>query len=232
MYVLPADGADQDLDTNGTIANSIGAIERWFVGQTGGTRLRFDTYQGTYDVTFFRLTRPDAIIAATGAYVRDTVQQELNAAGFDNPKKLYAVYYGGSSTFACGGGAWPPNLKGDVAALYLNGAPPGAIPCSRNRFAAPGGVPGYWEFSIIHEIMHTLGFVAPCAPHQTRAGHVSDSPIDLMYAGDQPWHPSVLDVGHDDYYKHNIPGCLDLAKSAFLDPTLPEAQLPPGWPAR
>jgi hypothetical protein len=58
---------------------------------------------------------------------------------------------------------------------------------------------------MIHEIMHALGFVPTCAPHQTLAGHVSDSPNDVMYAGGAPWAPSTLDVGHDDYYTPTSP---------------------------
>jgi hypothetical protein len=61
------------------------------------------------------------------------------------------------------------------------------------------------------------------------SGHVSDSPTDLMYAGDQPWQPSVLDFGKDDYFQHKNAGCLDLAKSAFLDPLPAGAEPPPGW---
>jgi beta-lactam-binding protein with PASTA domain len=37
-----------------------------------------------------------------------------------------------------------------------------------------------------------------------------------MYAGSAPWAPSTLDVGHDDYYAANHPGCLDLSGSAYL----------------
>jgi hypothetical protein len=69
---------------------------------------------------------------------------------------------------------------------------------------------------VLHEIIHTLGFVAECAPHHTRAGHVSDYSTDLMYAGSEPWKPESLDIGHDDYYGHSRAGCPDLADSAYL----------------
>ena len=229
MYVLPADGIDYHLDTNGSIASSVAATQKWFVAQTRGTRrLRFDTSNGELDISFFRLARTDAAIADFGAYVRDQIQFEINAAGFNHPEKIYAVYYGGSSATACGGGAWPPTLIGNVVALYLRGRPPGARPCAGNELAASGELPGYWEFSLIHEFFHTLGAVAACAPHHTRAGHVSDDPRDLMYAGDQPWRPSMLDVGNDDYFNHNT-DCLDVAKSVFIDPVAADAVAPPGW---
>ena len=72
------------------------------------------------------------------------------------------------------------------------------------------------DFAILHETLHTLGFVPSCAPHQTRAGHTSDDPTDIMWAGDGNWDPSVLDYGHDDYFNANVPGCLDLADSSYL----------------
>jgi hypothetical protein len=230
MYVIPSDGADKKLDTNGTIATSVAAIRKWFVDQTQGTRsLRFDTHHGKLDVTFFRLPQTDAEVASTGARVRDRIEELLKAAGFNHPKKIYAVYYGGSSTFACGGGAWPPDLIGTVGALYLDGTPPGAPPCSGNPFAAAGDKPGYWEFSLVHEVFHVLGAVATCALHHTMAGHVSDSPNDLMYAGDLPWNPSVLDIGRDDYFGHKNANCLDVAKSVFVNPVAKGAVPPPGW---
>jgi len=120
-------------------------------------------------------------------------------------------------------------LVGHVAALYLRGAPPDAPPCSGNSFAKSDFEPGYWEFSLIHEIFHTLGAVATCAPHRTRRGHVSDDPRDLMYAGDQHWQPSLLDLGNEDYFNHGNRNCLDVAKSVFVDPTASDAAPPPGW---
>lgn len=83
---------------------------------------------------------------------------------------------------------------------------------------------------MLHEIVHTLGGVAVCAPNHTLAGHVSDNPADLMWSGEQPWSlPPTLDVGRDDYFAHDNPSCFDLKRSAFLSPIPPSAELPPGW---
>jgi hypothetical protein len=216
MYVLPSDGVDESLDTSGTLARSVATFQRWLAGQSGDQQLRLDTYGGVLDITFFRLSQTDAQIASSGAFVRDRIESELISAGFNHPNKIYAVYYGGRSTFSCGGGAWPPELPGRVAALYLKGTPPGAPACSTNPFASSEDRPGYLEFAMLHEILHTLGIVATCAPHHTLRGHVSDSPNDLMYAGSFPWQPSVLDIGHDDYFRHNNASCLDLANSPYM----------------
>ncbi|MBD2440463.1 hypothetical protein [Nostoc sp. FACHB-110] len=242
MYVLPSDGIDQKLDINGQIATSVAAFQQWFVGQTGKERLRLDTYEGALDITFVRLSETDAQIKKKGAFVRDYIQQLLKDRGYiNNPQKIYAVYYGGGSTHSCGGGAWPPELVGQVAAVYLNGTPPKSSACNKNVLGTSVDTPKYWEFVMIHEIMHTLGFVGKkftpsdsllaCSPNEHLGGHTLDSSSDLMYQGSLPWNvPNlVLDFGQDDYYKHNRSECLDLAKSVFLDPTPPDAEIPPGW---
>ena len=216
MYVLPSDGVDESLDTNGALARSVATFQRWLAGQAGGQRLRLDYFRGALDVTFFRMSQTDAQIASTGPYVRDQIESELIGAGFNSPNKIYAVYYGGGSTYSCGGGAWPPEVPGKVSAIYLKGTPPGAPACSTNSLASSEDKPGYFEFAMLHDVIHALGIVATCAPNHTLRGHVSDSPNDLMYAGSLPWYPSVLDIGRDDYFKHNNPGCLDLARSPYM----------------
>jgi len=223
VYAVPRDGEDRGLDTSGALASSVAAFQTWLAGETGGLSFRLDTFSAELDVTFVRLERTDAELAARGAYVRDEIEAELASRGLLGAGKVYAVYYDGSSTWSCGGGAWPPRLPGRVAAMYLKGAPPGAA-CAANPLAAPGGLPGYFEFAMLHEILHTLGAAADCAPHHTLAGHVSDSPNDLMWAGDAPWQlPPRLDIGRDDYFGHGRMDCLDLARSEFLTAHVPPA---------
>jgi hypothetical protein len=215
LYVVPADLQDRALDTDGTIEASVSSFLTWMRGQTGGRALRADTFQGSLDVSFARMPQSDAAIAANGPYVRDVIEAELRARGFADPAKIYAVYYDGSSTFACGGGAWPPTLPGSVGAVYMRATYGAGWPCydpTRSRAGLQ-----LMDLAVLHEMLHTLGFVPTCAPHNTRGGHTSDSPNDLMYAGDEPWTPSVLDVGRDDYFDANVPGCPDLADSPFLD---------------
>lgn len=230
-YVLPADGSDEMLDTNGQIATSVAAWSGWFEGQTGGRALRLDTCNGVLDIRFVQLDKTEATLKATGLFLRDAIEDELQQKGLLQEAKIEAVYYGGDADGTCGGGAWPPALIGHVAAVYLKGtfSDPGIPPCASNPVGSSADSPGYIDFSVLHEILHTLGVVPACAPHQTLAGHTSDSPMDLMYAGNEPWSPSVLDVGKDDYLDHGGMDCLDLAKSAFIDPLPMGAEPPPGW---
>jgi hypothetical protein len=218
IYALPSDGVDRAFDTDGSIQNSADAYQRWLSGQTGGRALRLDTFQGSLDVTFHRLQQTDSQIAARGDLALEAIDPELTAAGFNAPGKLYAVYYDGSNPAVCGNAKWPPDWPGKTAAFYLRGTPPGSVPCFYYGFPPPGGVPNYTTFAMFHDTTHMMGIVGRCAPHHYSAnpGHVSDSTSDLMYAGPQPWHASVLDVGRDDYYEAHIPGCPDLSTIGFL----------------
>jgi hypothetical protein len=212
LYVLPRDG-EGSLGAGGTIGRSVAAMQPWFTQQAGGARLRF--VAGS--VPTVCLPETDAQIAAHGAQVRDRLEELLRGEGYDDPHRLYAVWYDGTSTFSCGGGAWPPELLGHVAALYLQGhytADGQPVDCSHDRFSSDGTTVEINELKMLHEILHTLGLVGRRAPHHTRDGHTSDDPTDLMYAGPLAWEPSVLDVGHDDYYLTGRTDIPDLSPAA------------------
>jgi hypothetical protein len=216
VYAVPADGEDRRLDETGTLSGSISSLQAWLASETGGRSLRFDTFQGQLDVSFVRLVQTDAAIASQGAFAREAVQEGVRAAGFSVPDRIYAVYYDGSSTYACGGAFWPPQLPGSAVAMYLRGRP-GGVDCAANSFAAAGEAPRYWEYAMLHDLVHGLGLVATCAPNHHLAGHVSDASDDLMWAGNEPWRfPARLDVGRDDYYGHGRTDCPDLARSPYL----------------
>jgi hypothetical protein len=220
VYALPSDGEDRRLDTDGTIAHSFEAIQRWLLRETDPARnFRVDTYEGEYDILFFRSPQTDSALASTGAFVRDALEAQMGEAGLIEEGKVYAVYYDGSSTYACGGGAWPPALEGVVAAMYLRGNVPGVYDCRDNGFATDVDDPDDAEYVMAHEILHTLGFIATCAPNEQDQGHTQDSKFDLMYNGpddEGDREPRRLDVGHDDYYGHDNAGCPDFADSEYL----------------
>lgn len=220
IYVIPSDGLDRRRDVNGEITRSLTTMNAWLGQQTGGRSLRMDTFGGQLDITFVMLPKSHASMSSVGVFIRDEIEAML-PAGLAQPNKLYPVYYEGGSSFSCGLGAFPPDLPGRIGVI-----------CSASLFGASSpSVPGYLEFGMLHEILHTLGIAAICAPNYYQA-HVSDSPQDLMYAGSEPWVPSKLDVGRNDYFEANRPGCPDLARSSFLSPNPPAAELPPLWGTR
>jgi hypothetical protein len=233
VYVLPSDGVDRRLDTNATLSNSVGSFQRWLAGKTG-LAFKMDTYMdGALDITFFRLGRSDAEIKTFGALVRDEIERELKAAGLLQPEKLYAVYYEGGSTYACGGASWPPSVPGQLMAMYLKGSP-GGVSCERGFVSSADDFPGYWEFAALHDLIHTLGVVSSEAPHHTadRPGHVPE-PRDLMYGGAAPWELGVrteVDLGGDDYHGAAVPdGVARLLGNPFL--VSAPGLAPRGWRA-
>jgi hypothetical protein len=208
LYVVAADVFDRELDTDGEIAASVASWQSWLQGQTGGRGIRLDTYQGQLDVSFFRLATTSG--AATPRPVV-AISTELAAAGFSAPDKIYAVYYDGASTLACGDGGGP------YPSMYLTGSDSrSGTRCTGSFGVSP---PGYFDFALLHELVHSLGYVPSCAPHAA-SQHVSDSPYDLMWGGGSPWAslPDMqLDIGRDDYFEARIPGCPDLSGSRFLE---------------
>ena len=220
MYVLPSDGVDRNLDTDGTIARTVSSWERWYVGQTSGRYLRLDASDGAPDITFYRLARTDAQMTSYGDFLRDTLEKDLRTAGQTGAANtLYLVYYDGGHATRCGSAALPPSLPGVVAAIYLKGLATGPVPCANNAFAAtPSSVPGYLEFVAAHEALHLLGIVSSGAPNYIAGSHVGNDPTDLMYAGNQVWRPATLDLTKSNYYNATgLPsGLVNVAQSPYL----------------
>jgi hypothetical protein len=253
MYVVPLDGLDRAFDTDGKICNSARAFATWFHAQAPDAYVRFDTFGSDLDIGFVRLPLTDAVMRGndpdnndydTGtAFVRERIERELSNMGLIASNKLYAVYYDGSSVYACGGGAWPPEINGRVGAVYLQGKPPNlTVTCGDARpWGQSSLVPSYVDYSVLHETVHSLGFVSQDAPHEQGSGHVydgtADSNRDLMYSprvgqNDPPWaidDPAgmILDINHDDYFM--AAGGRDLAKSSLLAPLPAGAARPSGW---
>jgi hypothetical protein len=242
LYVIPKDGVDRRYDTNGAIARSVSAWQYWLCQQTGGRVLKLDTKNGLLDITFVRLNATNATIMQgtdlpyktnpnNNPYVLNDLEIHLKNLGFTDPHNIYAIYYDGTSNYSCGAGDYPPTIPGHFAANYLRGGTPGYPPCQTYTFTTDPKVMTYTDFVMLHEVFHTIGLVASCAPHYQKSepGGVKDSVKDFMYYGNQVMDIAslMLDVNHDDYYKAGIPGCVDLTRSVFL--TGGGTQLPPQW---
>ena len=232
VYVLPADGEDRSLDLDGSIERSIALVQDWLHRESGGQRLRIDTFNGRPDITFLRLPKTDAQIESMGAFVREVIERGLHDAGQVQPDTMYLAYYDGSSSYACGGATYPPVIVGQVVALYLRGRPGPFLRCDANVLGAVGATqPAYFDIAMLHEMVHGLGLAAGCAPHDHSLGHVDDAAHDLMWTGPAPWDVANvrLDVGRDDYFGHGRADCPDLRHSAFLTPSVEPTWMPVGW---
>jgi VHL beta domain len=207
LYAVPRGGPDRRWDVNGRIGLSLSAGNRWLSDQSGGRTFRIDTSAGAPDITYVQLPRTAAAYSGTGASPRNAIESDLKAMGFAKATKKYLAFYEGPGP-ACGDSYWPPTLQGTTSVVYLGTCPAEGLTGDPLRF-------GFTEAGWVHELFHGLGAAPSCAPHHIRAGHVSDDPSDLMYAGDAPWKPALLDVGRDDYWTAN-PSCPGVIGSPFF----------------
>ena len=140
-------------------------------------------------------------------------------------KKKFIVFFEGweirKSLFfdICG----QSRLNGKVAIFFTNskwkkdvGKNKKMFSCSKDSLNDLGDYTfGESEGTILHEILHTLGAPPKCAKNLDTDDlfHVTDNENDILYkiSGDK-----YLDYGNDDYYKHEIKNCPDLAKSKYL----------------
>ncbi len=233
IYALPSDGKDSLLDVNGKISLSATAMNTWLEGKTEH-RLRYDTFKGDLDISFMLLDATASQINTLGTDILSLMEYEVKSRGFNSDHKLYVVYYDGffaNPEGFCGLAAYPPEGAGITAVLLLRGYNPKLdLTCPR-QFTQSADFTGYFEMTILHELLHLMGMVPKCAPNYSD-GHVSDSSQDLLYYQyDGSYSPlyTYLDLHNDDYYNHVNPDCPDLARSIFLDPLPPNPELPPGW---
>ena len=225
MYVVPANGTDNQLDTNGTIEQSIERFQNWL--------LRPDRKPGSSHRHLPR--RPGHHLLPHAAYRRSGDEPDPVAAGHDRPRPRRRrlrppTRCTPSSTTATAPGPaavgtrrWGSEDWRDVPAGMADPRP-GAVPRLGHRNDSA------WVFrhgDPARGAAARLVSVPPCAPHLSQDGyhaHVNDSPTDIMYR-----HPTrltlrrgtcshaVLDYNHDDYYRAHIPGCYDLSRQPLPD---------------
>ena len=234
IYMIPRDGRDRGFDTTGTLERSVIRFQNWFSFRTA-LKLREDQYQGRLDITFFRSNRTDAQVARFGRLILNALYVELRAAGFDDPDTKYLIYYDGTNPLTCANAI----QEGAAAAVYLNGTFDGET--CRTGFVLDVGPPGYWDFAMLHETMHTLGAVHFNAPNHEddQRWHVADG-ADLMHGGgDVTWRPQLVDRGNDDYWSDSLPPWIPNLRydSIFVggNPVFPTQPVsgrgaPPGFP--
>ena len=247
MYVIPADGVDKEYDLNSKISMLLYQIDKWFNSKTkdrlytDGQNLKFDRKEnGKIDITFLRLEKVDNEISKEGIQAVNVLQPAISSHGFNDPKKVYFIIYGGSNRDVCASSQLPSyateGIIANTAALYYPGKRSGS--CIDNN---GGFKPEFNETAkaALHEILHVLGAVPQCAEDHLvfkSEGTINDGigghiaiPGDIMYSVqsnvtyDKAKH---LDYKSTNYYNHNNENCLDIAKSRYVIPTVDNPQMP------
>jgi hypothetical protein len=215
VYAHPADRPDRFRAAADALQADAAAISRFVAWRSGWSRtVRFDmgTSCGPEYVNLAAVTLPRPRREYVGAAgpdfgaVADDVLQRLPVA--TDPRNVVVL----ADTIGDGrvlGTASPSSDDRDVAENAANYAGREAMVFSADSDLA-GGLPGPMAF--LHEMLHTIGAVAPGAPHGSGARHCTDA-FDLMCYDDGAGLPmrwvcaplewvigARIDCGGDDYF--------------------------------
>jgi hypothetical protein len=241
MYVIPADGVDEQLDLNGVIEDSVASMNAWNAANADGHRWRIDTfnYKNTPlpDITFVRGFKTAAEYAASADGAFTALTDELESRGWiDDPgQKRYLVYYAGPAEDSgiCGTAYYSLNTLSQVYAQWSVIFLDAAAGCGSRDFGTPAAGPGMSEAVALQEMIHNEGIVHSFSPHQCWAfrGHICTAlagaatsvvddldpeSVDVMFPFVTfPLRDKVVDPGHDDYYRHPLP-YYDLEATPFF----------------
>ena len=205
IYMLAADGKDKKLDISGWIEKRIKTVNKKFLKMSAKTKksngighqFKLDmTKEGKLDVTFVRMNVLKKQLDHLD-YPETLVYRYLKEKGFDNPKKVYATFAGFKSKRgnSDGGEGGVPYMVIYTPAVKSYGQPD-------------------MDLVILHELFHTQGAAYACGKRTYKGAHVKGS--DVLGKGILS---TKIDSKNDTYYRHDIEGCPDLAKSVFVTPT-------------
>ena len=205
IYLLSSKDKDKELDINGSIEKIVHRVNGKFLKMSAknkksngiGQQFKLDmTKEGKLDVTFVRMNVSKKKLDVP-EYPTDMIYNYLREKGFNNPKKVYASLAGFKSKHGNSDGG-----EGGVAMTVIY------IPAVKSY-----GQPDM-DLVILHELFHAQGAAYACGKRTYKGAHVKGS--DVLAADSVK---SSIDSRNDTYYRHDIEGCPDLAKSVFVTPT-------------
>jgi len=205
IYAILKNGKDKEWDVNGYIEKNALKVNKNFLKWSAenkksngiGQKFKYDfSNDGKLDVSFVRLNLTRKEIDKPDE-PSEIIFREVFRQGFNNPKKVYAIFSGfktkhGNSHGGVGGPLFTI-LYGPAIKSYE----------SENM-----------EIIILHELFHTQGAAYDCGKRTYDGAHVKGS--DVLGKNKTT---TTIDGKNDTYYKHSIEGCPDLSDSVFLTPT-------------
>ena len=205
IYAILKNGKDKEWDINGYIEKNALKVNKNFLKWSAknkksngiGQKFKYDfSNDGKLDVSFARLNLTRKEIDKPD-HPNGIIYRELFRQGFNNPKKVYAIFSGFKSKHGNSDGG-----EGGPLFTILYGP---AIKSYGSKDM---------EIVILHELFHTQGAAYDCGKRTYRGAHVKGS--DVLSSGNVS---TKIDSKNDTYYRHGIEGCPDLADSVFLKPT-------------
>jgi len=205
IYLLSLDGKDSELDISGWIEKRVNSVNRKFLKMSArnkksngiGQQFKLDmTEEGKLDVTFVRMNVSKKQLDVPD-YPTEMIYFYLRQKGFNNPKKVYATFAGFKSKHgnSDGGEGYVPMMVIYTPAVKTYGQPD-------------------MDLVILHELFHTQAAAYGCGKRTYKGSHVKGS--DILAVGELS---TSIDSNNNTYYRHDIEGCADLAKSVFVTPT-------------
>ena len=205
IYLLSLDGKDSELDISGWIEKRVNSVNDKFLKMSArnkksngiGQQFKLDiTKEGKLDVTFVRMNVSKNQLDVPD-YPTDMIYLYLRQKGFNNPKKVYATFAGFKSKHGNSDGG-----EGNVPMMIIY-AP------AVKTYGQPD-----MDLVILHELFHTQAAAYGCGKRTYKGAHVKGS--DILAVGELS---TSIDSNNNTYYRHDIEGCPDLAKSVFVTPT-------------
>ena len=241
IYLLPCERDDREYDINDKIESSLLAINNWLKEQTLNQEIKFDrNIDGNIDITFLRVNKTmdwfgdlhnrDKLknITEVSNKIEKLINDNSNLFNNFSYKKFIIFFEGWEKRKyidydICGKSRFDGNIAiyytysrfkkyiGDDLILSNNER---IFSCTHKDHLnnINDTTFGDAEATILHEMIHSLGFPASCAKNN-KAFHIIDNKNDIMYKNSGKIY---LDFNNDDYYNHQQKNCPDLKNSKFL----------------
>lgn len=166
FYVVPSDGTDRHLDTNGTLDMALTEGDS-FLQQQIGYHLQIDERADGYDIAYLHSQYTTAeLSAADGDKLLMNEAHVMDNPGVNRKHFLFFIevpYLTDGTSNACGLGD-TPGLTAEVAVAPGQGVD--GTTCTGSDLAFKSVTSAFW----VHEVLHTFGVT-----------HTMDDPCDLMY---------------------------------------------------
>ena len=241
VFLLPCERHDREYDINDKISSSLVAINYWLKEQTLNQEIKFDrNIDGEIDITFLRVNKTmdwfgdlhnkdkTKNITEVSNKIEKLINDNSNLFNNFSSKKFIIFFEGWEKRKyidydICGKSRFDGNIAiyytysrfkkyiGDDLILSNNER---IFSCTHKDHLNDNNDKtfGDAEATILHEMIHSLGFPASCAKNN-KSFHVNDNKNDIMHKQSGKIY---LDFNNDDYYNHQQKNCPDLKNSKFL----------------